>query len=45
MKWIGAWVASLAALVWGGAPAVFADGVAGQVTASIDAKLGGPFAN
>jgi len=45
MKWSGAWALSLAALVWSGAPAVFADEVAGQVTASIDAELGGPIAD
>jgi len=45
MKWIGVWAAGLAALMWSGAPAVFADEVAGQVTASIDADLGGPIAD
>jgi hypothetical protein len=45
MKWTGVWVASLAALLWSGAPAVFADEVAGQVTASIDPELGGPIAD
>jgi len=36
---------SLAALLWSAAPAVFADEVAGQVTASIDSELGGPIAD
>jgi len=45
MKWIGVWAAGLAALMWSGAPAVFADEVAGQVTASIDAEVGGPIAD
>lgn len=45
MIWIAACAASLAALVWSGAPAAFADEVAGQVTASIDSELGGPIAD
>lgn len=45
MTWIGACAASLAALVWGGAPAAFADEVAGQVTASVEAELAGPIAD
>ena len=45
MTSIGACAASLAALLWSGVPAAFADEVAGQVTASIDAKLDGPIAD
>lgn len=45
MTSIRACAASLAALVWSGAPAAFADEVAGQVTASIDAELAGPIAD
>ena len=45
MKWIGVWAPSLVALAWSAAPAVFADEVAGQITASIDAELGGPIAD
>ena len=45
MKWTGVWAASFAALLWSGAPVVFADEVAGQVTASIDAAIGGPIAD
>jgi hypothetical protein len=41
MKWAGVWAASFAVLVSSGAPVVFADEVAGQVTASIDVDLGG----
>ena len=41
MKWIGVSAASLVALAWSAAPVVFADEVAGQVTASIDVELGG----
>jgi hypothetical protein len=45
MKWIGVGAASLSALLWSAAPEVSADEVAGQVTASIDAELGGPIAD
>ena len=41
----GACAANLAALVWSAAPAAFADGMAGQVTASVDAELDGPIAD
>jgi len=44
-KRIGIWVASLASLLASGVPAAFADEVAGQITASIDAQLGGPIAD
>jgi hypothetical protein len=42
---IGGWAVSLVALLWSGAPAVFADEVAGHVTASIESGLGGPIAD
>jgi hypothetical protein len=45
MKWVGVWAAGLVALAWSAAPVVFADEVAGQVTASIDAELSGPIAD
>lgn len=43
--WIGTCAASFAALAWSAAPAAFADEMAGQVTASIDAELAGPIAD
>lgn len=45
MMRIGTSAAGLAALLWSGAPAVFADEIAGQVTASIESELGGPIAD
>jgi len=45
MMWIGRSAAGLAALLWSGAPAVFADEVAGHVTASIESEVGGPIAD
>ena len=42
---IGSGAASLAALLWCGAPAVLADEAAGRVTASIDAEFAGPIAD
>ncbi len=42
---IGTFAASLMTLLWSGAPAIYADEVAGQVTASIDSDLGGSIAD
>jgi len=45
MRRIGIWAAGLARRLASGVPAAFADEVAGQITASIDAQLGGPIAD
>jgi hypothetical protein len=45
MRWTSAWAAGFGALLWSAAPAVLADEVAGQVTASVDAELAGPIAD
>jgi hypothetical protein len=45
MMRIGGLAAGLVALLWSGPPAVFADEVAGHVTASIESGLGGPIAD
>jgi len=45
MMRISGLAASLVALLWSGAPAVFADDVAGHVTASIESALDGPIAD
>ncbi len=42
--WISGWVVGLASLLGSGAPAVFADDVAGHVTASLESQFEGPIA-
>lgn len=42
--WSGSWAVGLAALLGSGAPAAFADDVAGHVTASIESQFEGPIA-